>query len=154
MKDAMLTLNAVSGGESLVKAQRIKKKVQRDDAEGWYEPEKIEAPSLQLTKESIKVGLAILRKTYGIKLASYLCGLDSETQFRKWEKGTEEPNYYQNRSIRNAIEVTEILLSKVSPKVAVEWMTQPCEYLLYWLPMDELRADATMVRNAALTLLI
>ena len=154
MSDPMIKLDAARSAEALSLAKKIKEKVAGDNATGWYTTAKPEGGlSLELTKESQVEALELLKKTYGVQLAAYMCGLDDDSIYKKWASGT-EPNYYQKRKVRDLLEVTQILLSRYSTKQAKTWVMTPCEYLLYFLPMDEIRAQSELVRRAALKSLV
>lgn len=156
MSDVLIG-TAARSAEALVQAKQIAEKVVVDNATGWYTPVKVDRTAMQLTPERILAGLKLMKKVYGEGMAAYLCGLEDTERFQKWvRKGGEQPNSFQSFKIRNAIEVTEILLSGLSETQAKEWMLTPNAYIdptMVSLPMDELRADPELVRRAALRLL-
>lgn len=105
---------------------------------------------LERTPEYLTNGAKLLKKIYGSELAAYLCRLEDTRRFNRWCRAIDLPQQYEAVGLLAAIEVTEILLGKLSPKRAKEWMISPCPYILDNLPMDFLREDFGLVRRAAL----
>lgn len=109
-----------------------------------------ERVDLERTPEYLTNGANLLKKTYGVDMAAYLARQDDTRRFRKWVKGEDLPKPFEAVGLLAAIEITEILLGKLSPKKAKEWMITPCSYIIDNLPMDTIRDDADLVRQAAL----
>jgi|ERR1700694_41202 len=102
------------------------------------------------TPEYLTNGAVLLKKTFGPHLAAYITRQEDVRRFNKWVKGEDLPAPYEAVGLIAAIEVTEILLGKLTPPRAKEWMTTPCSYILDNLPMDFIREDSDLVRRAAL----
>lgn len=109
---------------------------------------------LERTPEYLTNGANLLKKTFGIDLAAFITRQDDTKRFRKWVKGEDLPKSFEAIGLLSAIEVTEILLGKFSPKRAKEWITTPCSYIIDNLPMDVLREDPELVRKAALQIFL
>ena len=109
-----------------------------------------ESLELQRTPEYLTKGALLLKKTFGADLGAYMCRQDDTKRFNKWVKGLDLPLAYEAVGLLAAIEITEILLGKLSPKRAKEWMTTPCPYILHELPLDFIQMDSDLVRRAAL----
>lgn len=109
-----------------------------------------EKSELQRTPEYLTNGAKLLKKIYGSDLAAYLCRMDDTRRFNRWCRAQDLPEHYEAVGLLGAIEVTEILLGKLTPKKAKEWMITPCAYILYDLPMDFIREDLDLIRRAAL----
>ena len=102
------------------------------------------------TPEYLTQGANLLKKTFGVHLAAYICNQTDIKRFNKWVKGQDLPEIFEAGGLLNAIEITEILLGKLNASQAKQWMLTPKEYILYELPMDVIRSDAELVRRAAL----
>lgn len=109
-----------------------------------------ERAELEKTPEYMTEGAKLLKKVFGVDLAAYMCRQDETKRFNRWCRGNDLPRQYEAIGLLAAIEVVEILLGKLSPAQAREWMLAPCGYILDNLPMDFIRADAELVRRAAL----
>lgn len=105
---------------------------------------------LEKTPEYLTEGAKLLKKTYGTHLAAYMCRLENVSRFNKWCKGEDLPQPYEAVGLISSIEITEILLGKLLPARAKEWMVTPCPYILDNLPMDFIREDYGLVKRAAL----
>ena len=110
--------------------------------------------NLEKAPEYLTDGAKLLKKVYGIKLAAYLCRQNDTKRFSKWVKGEDLPKIYESGGLLDAIEITEILLGKLSEAETQRWMKSPCEYLFFNLPMDFIRDASDEVRNAALRLYV
>ena len=109
---------------------------------------------LTRTPEYLTQGVNLIKKVYGVKLGAFISGTNPH-RFGKWSKGNDLPSTFEAGSLLNAIEITEILLGKLSPPRAKEWMVSPHKYLFYMLPVDFMvEGDTEQVRNAALQLFI
>ena len=108
--------------------------------------------NLEKTPEYLTHGVNMLKRVYGVKLAAYMCRLNETKRFSKWAKGEDLPQAYEAGALLEAIEITEILLGRLSEYEARDWMKSPCEYLFYNLPMDFIRDVPDEVRRAALRL--
>lgn len=140
--------------EAIQHAQQIAEKVKADNQSGFYTAEKLPAPKITSDPKYLKDGAANCQKYFGKELSTYLCGLDDVKVFARWAKGTAEPNVFQSHKLRSLIEVVEILQAAgLAPVVARQWMTSPNDYMLGWLPMDEMAENPSLVRRAALFLL-
>ena len=107
---------------------------------------------LQKTPEYLKEGVALLKKTFGVKMAAYICGQNDTKRFSKWAKGEDLPQTFEAGGLLSAIEITEILLGKLDAKTAKQWMLTPNDYIIGEFPMDFIRLDPDLVRRAALQL--
>ena len=113
-------------------------------------------PVLEATPDSLRAGTILLFKTYGTPLATWLAGIEETKLFARWVKGTAVPSKWEVQGLRSAIEITEILLTRLKPREAKLWWTTPNEYIdpmMVNLPMDEILVSPETVRNAALSLL-
>lgn len=113
-------------------------------------------PVLEATPDYLHEGTVLLFKTYGTPLATWLCGIEETRLFARWVKGTAVPSKWEVQGVRTAIEITEILLTRLKPREAKLWWTSPNDYIdpmLVNLPMDEILVSPETVRNAALFLL-
>jgi hypothetical protein len=99
-------------------------------------------------------GATLLKKTFGSDLAAYMCRQDNTTRFKRWCRGTDLPANYESQGLVYAIEIAQILLGKLTPRRAKEWMTTPCQYLMNELPLDFVVEDPELVRRAALQLFL
>ena len=113
--------------------------------------EKVE---LEHTPDYLTEGANLLKKVYGVELAAFICRQDDVRRFKKWVKGEDLPKFYEATGLVAAIEITEILLGKLTPARAKEWMITPCSYIIYELPMDFIREDSELVRRAALQIFL
>jgi hypothetical protein len=107
------------------------------------------------TPEDLKADARFLKKVLGVKLAAYICRFQTENElkeFNKWVTGRVVPEHYSRKILIGATEIVKILISKMKNEEAVNWLTTPCPYLLYELPMDTIQEDPEMVRKAALWL--
>lgn len=108
--------------------------------------------NLEKTPEYLTHGANLLKRVYGVKLAAYLCRQNDTKRFSKWVKGEDLPQVYEAGGLLEAIEITGILLGRLSEYETKEWMKSPAEYLFYNLPMDFIRDVPDEVRRAALRL--
>lgn len=156
--ELMLRSQIVRSAEALVHANEIADKVGTDDKSGWYDPNtRPELVRLQNDPVHLRSGMALMQKIYGQKLATYISGIESPALFGRWVKGVVDPEGWHRQPIRNAVEVTEILLVAMNPKLAKMWWLTPNSYIDPMgvsLPMDEIHNDPSLVRNAALHILI
>jgi hypothetical protein len=105
------------------------------------------------TPEELAEKAKFLKKVLGPKLAAYVCKFETEEelkQFNKWTTGRVVPQDYERRALINAEEIVRILVRRLKYEGAVNWLTTPCPYLLYELPMDTIQEDPELVRKAAL----
>lgn len=107
---------------------------------------------LQKTPEYFKEGANLLKKTYGVKMAAYICNQNDTKRFSKWVKGEDLPQTFEAGGLLSAIEVTEIILGKLSNSEAKNWMMTANSYIIGEFPMDFIRIDPELVRRAALQL--
>lgn len=108
---------------------------------------------LENTPEYLTEGAKLLKKIYGLDLAAYISRQENTTRFKRWCRGTDLPKPYE-KGLLAAIEVTEILLGRLTAEKAREWMITSCSYILDDLPMDYMRLDPELVRRAALQNLV
>lgn len=106
--------------------------------------------NLEMTPEYMSEGAKLLKKVFGLELAAYMCRLDETRRFNRWCRGVDLPKQYEAAGLLDSIEIAEILLGKLPPVRAKEWMLAPCSYILDNLPMDFMREDSGLVRKAAL----
>lgn len=108
--------------------------------------------NLERTPEYLTNGANLLKKTYGVKMAAYICNQNDTKRFNKWVKGEDLPKTFEAGALLAAIEITEIILGKLKADQAKEWMMTPNEYIIGEFPMDMIRLDTELTRRAALRL--
>lgn len=113
--------------------------------------------TVESTPEYLAAGAGDLQKTLGQKLAAYIVGCGTPAKVGHWARGTETPNLYEANTLRTAIEINEILVTRLKPKEMKLWWTSPNYYIdptMTTLPMDEIMMSPDVVRRAALSLLL
>lgn len=110
--------------------------------------------NLEKTPEYLTNGAILIKRTFGVKMGAYICNQNDTKRFNKWVKGEDLPQTFEVGSLLAAIEITEILLGKLQPKEAKEWMLTPNDYIIGEFPMDFMRTDPELTRRAALQLYI